>query len=111
MLKIPPEPEGFFLPSCPVKKYLCKKSLFQAMNNTYKDLVEQTFTFPQEDFMLKNDLLQFNGLDVMALVKKYGTPMKLTYLPKIGMQIARAKKMFAHAMKKHKYEGSYNYCY
>ena len=81
------------------------------MNNTYKDLVEQTFTFPQEDFMLKNDLLQFNGLDVMALVKKYGTPMKLTYLPKIGMQIARAKKMFAHAMKKHKYEGSYNYCY
>ena len=81
------------------------------MNNTYKDLVEQTFTFPQEDFVRKNDLLQFNGLDVMALIKKYGTPMKLTYLPKIGMQIARAKKMFAHAMKKHKYEGSYNYCY
>ncbi|MEO5968155.1 MAG: arginine decarboxylase, partial [Ferruginibacter sp.] len=37
--------------------------------------------------------------------------MKLSYLPKIGMQIDRAKKMFANAYKKHKYEGTYNYCY
>jgi arginine decarboxylase len=37
--------------------------------------------------------------------------MKLTYLPKIGMQIRKAKKMFAAAIKKHRYEGEYNYCY
>src|SRR5678815_5703677 len=37
--------------------------------------------------------------------------MKLTYLPKIGMQINKAKDMFAKAFKKHKYEGKYNYCY
>ena len=37
--------------------------------------------------------------------------MKLTYLPKIGMQINKAKKMFAEAMRKHKYEGKYFYCY
>lgn len=81
------------------------------MNNTYRDLVEQTFVFPQPDFKLKDGYLQYNDLDVKALIDKYGTPLKMSYLPKIGMQIERAKKMFANAFKKHKYEGSYNYCY
>ena len=81
------------------------------MNNSYTDLVKQTFNFPQEDFNLKDDYLQYNGVDVKALIDKYGTPLKLTYLPKIGMQIDKAKKMFAAAFKKHKYEGAYNYCY
>ena len=81
------------------------------MNNTYNDLVQQTFTFPQEDFKLKNNYLQYNDLDVKALIDKYGTPLKLTYLPKIGIQINKAKKMFEAAFKKHKYEGKYNYCY
>lgn len=81
------------------------------MNNTYLDLVDQTFDFPQEDVGLKNGYLQFNGVDVKSLIDKYGTPLKFTYLPKIGMQINKAKKMFANAFKKYKYEGSYNYCY
>jgi arginine decarboxylase len=45
------------------------------------------------------------------LIEKYGTPFKLTYLPKIGMQINKAKKMFADAIRKHKYDGNYVYCY
>ena len=65
------------------------------MNNTYNDLVQQTFNFPQEDFKVKNEYLQFNDLDIKALIDKYGTPLKLTYLPKIGSQIHKAKKMFA----------------
>lgn len=82
------------------------------MNNSYHDLVNQTFNFPQEGFDVNDDnYLQFNGLDVKALIDKYGTPMKLTYLPKIGMQINKAKKMFANAFKKYKYEGKYQYCY
>lgn len=82
------------------------------MNNTYTDLVKQTFHFPQEGFEINADgYLYFNGLDVKALIDKYGTPMKVTYLPKIGMQINKAKKMFDAAMKKHKYEGKYFYCY
>ena len=82
------------------------------MNNTYTSLVKQTFHFPQEDFDVNDDgYLQFNGLDIKSLIDKYGTPLKLSYLPKIGMQISKAKKMFAAAIKKHKYEGSYNYCY
>src|SRR5215467_12947380 len=81
------------------------------MNNSYNDLVQQTFNFPQDGFEVKDGYLQFNGVDVKALIDKYGTPLKLSYLPKIGMQIKKAKQMFAAAFKKHKYEGKYFYCY
>jgi arginine decarboxylase len=81
------------------------------MNNSYHDLVKQTFHFPQEGLEVNNGNLIFNGLDIKKLVEKHGTPMKLTYLPKIGMQIRKAKDLFKSAMKKHKYEGKYHYCY
>ncbi|MEQ1797306.1 MAG: arginine decarboxylase, partial [Lacibacter sp.] len=84
---------------------------YELTNTTYTDLVHQTFNFPQEGFEVKDNYLQFNGLNLKALIDKYGTPMKLTYLPKIGMQIKKAKKMFETAFKKHKYEGKYFYCY
>ena len=47
----------------------------------------------------------------MELIKQYGTPLKITYLPKISQQINRAKRMFNVAMAKVDYKGSYNYCY
>ena len=81
------------------------------MNNTYTDLVKQTFDFPQEGFNVDDNYLHFNGLDVKKLIDKYGTPFKLTYLPKIGSQVAKAKKMFNDAIKKHRYDGKYYYCY
>ena len=82
------------------------------MNNSYTSLVDQTFHFPQEGFDLNDDgYLMFNDLDIKKLIDKYGTPLKISYLPKIGKQINRAKSMFTTAFKKHKYEGTYNYCY
>ncbi len=81
------------------------------MNNTYTDLVKQTFHFPQEGFDIDDNYLHFNDVDIKKLIDKYGTPFKLTYLPKIGMQINKAKKMFNDAIKKHKYDGKYFYCY
>ena len=82
------------------------------MNNTYTSLVNQTFHFPQEGFDQNDDgYLEFNGLDLISLINKHGTPLKLTYLPKIGMQINKAKGLFEKAFKKHKYEGQYFYCY
>ncbi len=82
------------------------------MNNTYTDLVKQTFHFPQEGFSVNDDNnLLFNGVDIRRLIDKYGTPFKLTYLPKIGTQVAKAKKMFNDAIKKHRYDGNYFYCY
>jgi len=81
------------------------------MNHTYRSLVDQTFEFPQKGFEIVNDYLQFNGVDIKALIDKYGTPFKLTYLPKIGEHIHEAKDMFKNAFKKHKYKGDYYYCY
>ena len=81
------------------------------MNSSYHDLVNQTFDFPQKDFTVTDNILSYNDLDLQALIAKYGTPLKLTYLPKIGMQINKAKDMFATAFKKHKYTGDYHYCY
>lgn len=82
------------------------------MNNTYTDLVKQTFHFPQEGFDLnKNGFLEFNGIDLKPIIEKHGTPLKISYLPKIGMNINKAKGYFDKAIKKHKYEGKYHYCY
>ena len=81
------------------------------MNNKYSDLIDQTFYFPQEEFTLENDELQFHGIDLMELVEKYGAPLKFNYLPKISDNIQRAKKWFSDAMEKHQYKGNYNYCY
>ena len=81
------------------------------MNKSYTDLVKQTFYFPQEGFEVTDGYLRFNGLDLKAIIDKYGTPLKLTYLPKIGMQIDKAKKMFKEAFKKHRYEGKFFYCF
>src|SRR3982751_6649506 len=82
------------------------------MNNTYTDLVQQTFHFPQDGFDLNdNGYLEFNDINLKDIIAKYGTPLKLSYLPKIGMQINKAKKMFENAFRKHKYEGKYFYCY
>ena len=81
------------------------------MSNSYLDLVKQTFNFPQEGIDVKEGYLHFNGLDLKSLIANHGTPLKLTYLPKIGMQIKKAKQMFANAFKRNKYEGKYFYCY
>lgn len=81
------------------------------MKIQYVDLIEQTFDFPQEEYKLKDDNLEFHGIPLMDVVRKYGTPLKFTYLPKISENIKRAKNWFESAMKKVDYKGDYNYCY
>ncbi|MDH5367682.1 MAG: arginine decarboxylase [Cyclobacteriaceae bacterium] len=78
---------------------------------SYADLIEQTFEFPQDEFKVKNNELSFNNVPLMDIIKKYGTPIKLSYLPKISYNIQKAKKLFTNAMKKYKYEANYTYCY
>ena len=81
------------------------------MNTKYSDLIDQTYYFPQEEFTLEGNDLQFHGIDLMELVEKYGAPLKFTYLPKISQNINRAKKWFSEALEKHDYKGNYSYCY
>ena len=81
------------------------------MTNTYRDLINQTFDFPQEGFEVIDNELYFHGVNIMDLIAKYGTPFKLIYLPRITEQIQKAKAMFKKAFKMHKYSGKYFYCY
>jgi arginine decarboxylase len=81
------------------------------MKSTYFDLVAQTFDFPQDGFKLHNNRLLFNDIDIHDLIQKYGTPLKLTYLPKIGEKIQMARKQFRDAIQRHNYNGKYIYCY
>ncbi len=77
----------------------------------YADLIKQTFSFPTEEFTVQNNELFFHGLSLMGLIDKYGTPLKLSYLPKISQNIQRARNMFNSAFQHHDYDGSYTYCY
>ena len=82
------------------------------MANRYFDLIDQTFYFPQEGFDIdEKGSLVFNGVPLKYLIEKYGSPLKLTYLPKIGSQIKKARNLFTRAMKSLGYNGTYNYCY
>lgn len=81
------------------------------MKNKYSDLIHQTFNFPQEGFAVADNQLLFNDIPIMDIIKQYGTPLKITYLPKITSQIQKAKRLFNVAMAKADYKGSYTYCY
>lgn len=81
------------------------------MNTKYIDLIDQSFYFPQEEFYLEDNRLQFHGIDLMKLIEQYGAPLKFTYLPQISNNIQRAKSWFADAFAKHNYKATYNYCY
>ncbi len=81
------------------------------MKNKYIDLIEQTFEFPQDEFQVIDNELHFYNIPLMEILKQYGTPLKITYLPKISEQIHRSKRLFNVAMAKVDYKGSYNFCY
>jgi len=81
------------------------------MKNKYIDLIEQTFDFPQPEFEVIDNELYFHKVPLMDIIKQYGTPLKISYLPKISSQIQRGKRLFNVAMAKVDYQGDYHYCY
>jgi arginine decarboxylase len=81
------------------------------LKNRYIDLIEQTFYFPRHGFNVADNELSFHDIPMMEVLKEYGTPLKITYLPKISSQIQKAKRIFKEAMDKHQYTAGYYYCY
>jgi arginine decarboxylase len=81
------------------------------MKIRYRDLIEQTFDWPQTEFDHQNDQLTFHGIPMLDLAKEFGTPLKFTYIPKIGQNIDQMRKWFKQSMKKLDYPGEYHYCY
>jgi arginine decarboxylase len=81
------------------------------MKNKYIDLIGQTFDFPQDEFKVEDNELYFNNIPLMDVIKQYGTPLKISYVPKIASQIQKARRLFNVAMAKTDYDGEYHYCY
>ncbi len=77
----------------------------------YIDLIEQTFDFPTPEFKVENHVLFFNEVPLMEIIRSYGTPLKITYLPKISQHIQYSKKIFNRAIEKANYPGEYIFCY
>lgn len=81
------------------------------MNRKFSDLIDQTYIFPQTSFRVENDNLLFHDLPLKELVHKFGTPLKISYLPKIGEQIDKANTWFNNAINKCGYEEDYYFSY
>ncbi|MDR2823577.1 MAG: arginine decarboxylase, partial [Prevotellaceae bacterium] len=70
------------------------------MKNKYIDLIEQSFEFPNEEFSVDNNGLNWFDIPLMDIIKQYGTPLRIAYLPKIAANIQKARRMFNVAMAK-----------
>jgi arginine decarboxylase len=81
------------------------------MKTKYIDLITQTYEFPQAEFHVEDNELCFHNIPLMDIIKQYGTPLKITYLPKISQNILRARRWFNVAIAKADYQGDYHYCY
>ena len=81
------------------------------MKNKYRDLINQTFDFPQASFDTREGVLEYHGIKLMDLVEQYGTPLKFSYLPAISTNIQNCHRWFRNAMDRVGYRGKYYYCY
>ncbi len=88
-----------------------KKNTIRAKKETYSHLIRGNFEFPKLNFSEKHHELYFHGIRIMDLVEKFGTPMKITYLPKISEQIQSTQEFFKKNIRRLKYKGNYFYCY
>ena len=81
------------------------------MKIKYSELIDQTLYFPTEEFNVAENTLLFHDIPLMEVVEQFGTPLKFNYLPKISMNIQRAKAWFREAIEKNEYKKGYRYCY
>lgn len=81
------------------------------MRDRYIDLIEQTYYFPQDGFDVEENWLRFHKIDLKHVIENHGAPLTITYLPKIGENINRARRWFQEAFESVGYNGHYYYCY
>ncbi|MFZ4929098.1 arginine decarboxylase [Chryseobacterium sp. Mn2064] len=60
---------------------------------------------------IKDSKLIYRGIDLLDLSEKYGTPLRMTYLPVISERINEMNSYFKEAMIKYGYQGKYSYYY
>ena len=53
------------------------------MKNKYIYLIQQAFEVPNDEFTVEDGDLNWFGIPLMDVIKQYGTPLRIAYLPKI----------------------------
>ncbi len=81
------------------------------MASSYESFIRRAYPFPQRGLSLSKGQLHFWELPLLDVVKHYGSPLKLTYLPLIADKIRDARSYFNQAMQAEGYGGDYHYCY
>ena len=74
------------------------------MKIKYSELIDQTLYFPTEEFNVSENNLLFHDIPLMEVVEKFGTPLKISYLPRISQNIQKAKSWFKEAFEKTEYK-------
>jgi diaminopimelate decarboxylase len=64
-----------------------------------------------EYLSFNNNHLFYKDIYIFKLVKKYGAPLEVAYLPMITERITKLKNIFEQKIKKYNYYGSYSYAY
>ena len=80
------------------------------MKNKYIDLIQQAFEVPNDEFTIEDGDLNWFGIPLMDVIKQYGTPLRIAYLPKIKQNIQRARRAFNIAMAKIDYQRHLSNC-
>ncbi len=81
------------------------------MLQSYYELQKEVLEENNPEFEVIDNELHFHKIPLMDIIKQYGTPLRISYLPNISKQIQRAKTFFKVAIAKQNYEGGYTYCY
>ena len=79
--------------------------------SSYAELIDQSYDLVQKWFEVVDGTTYFQGVSMMDIVKQYGSPIKISYLPKISSQIQKSQDNFAKALANHNYQGKYIYSY
>ncbi len=78
---------------------------------SYYELQKEVLEENNPEFEVIDNELHFHKIPLMDIIKQYGTPLRISYLPNISKQIQRAKTFFKVAIAKQNYQGNYTYCY
>lgn len=78
---------------------------------SYFELQKDSLKNSPEFQVTEDGHLNLLDMDLMEIIKQYGTPLKISYLPKISEHIQKAKQMFNVSIARHNYSGNYTYCY
>lgn len=79
--------------------------------DTYLEFIKQSYYFPTEELKVHGDYLYFRNLNLVEIAEAYGTPLRISVIPKIREKIATSRKLFEDAIQKYNYKGSYIFSY